>query len=160
MKSGTNACGISANALASASRGPSSSGSASSACSGEGLPGPDAHHQRDRQAGQSPDDGLEQLADHPERELGLQLTAPRREHLHPGVGGQAPGLLQQRGLADARGALRQQHRGIAAARAPDQVADRLQLALAFEKEVRRGGHPPHPIATEPGGAAERSRGLP
>ena len=69
----------------------------------------------------------EQLQQHPERDLALGLQPGRAQHPH--LGERRHGIVEQRGLADARLADEREHAARAQARGRHQPVDRLLLGL-------------------------------
>ena len=86
---------------------------------------------------------LEQLTDHPEGELLLEVAATRAQHSHSGLLGHAGSGLEQRRLTDAR---RTAYHHKAAPEAPPRLPDCLlhpvKLRLAFEQDVSAASRPP------------------
>lgn len=87
--------------------------------------------------------GFEQLPRHPERELALQLTAPRRVDRHPRPLGTWPQLCKQRSLPDARASLDDKETPLTHDRGSDELVNLRELRLTLEKVTTsdRGSSP-------------------
>jgi hypothetical protein len=90
----------------------------------------------------APEQGLEELAHHPEGELALELGPAGGQRAHPRRLGPAPGLAQQPGLADPRRALDEHQPRVTVGRLGHQPVDRPLLPIAVEQ--LRPRHAPAP----------------
>ena len=79
--------------------------------------------------------GLEELADDAERELTLELAAPRAEHTHVVPAGLGAELGEQPALPDARGPLDEREPADPLDGVPQGVMKRRDLAVALEKQL-------------------------
>ena len=91
-----------------------------------------------RQGGAVRRDRPQQLGQPGEGQLGLGLDASGAEHAQ--VAGAGGGRAQQRGLADARLAVQQQRRRLAAQSTGESRLDGRQLMLATDEPALAGGH--------------------
>ena len=92
--------------------------------------------------GRGAEGGLEQLAHDPERELALQLGAPRPQHAHAGGVGEPGGVGQEGRLADPGRALDRHQGAASAARPREGRVDAREIALPLQQSARQGfAHP-------------------
>lgn len=77
----------------------------------------------------------QQLQETSERDRGLVLDAPSREHVHPCRFGSGVGLSEQRALADARLSADDEHAARADACVGEEALDRCALRLATEQHA-------------------------
>ena len=87
---------------------------------------------------------LEELADDPEAEVGLELRAPGPEHAEPACLGHAPGRADQGRLAGPDAALDQRQAAVTLLGRVQRERDPLQLIAAFEQRLRDGAFRHHP----------------
>jgi hypothetical protein len=87
-----------------------------------------------------PHTALEQLAHHSERELGLELTAPRRARPHPGLRRHLARAADQLGLADPRGPIQEQQPTPPAQRIRDGPLNGRELVGSVEQLGVGEGH--------------------